>query len=64
MSRQSPDIDLVEMPGVIYPDLRTAQKNAIKSLASFLDEILRDLLARGWLVTIDGQIIPNPERKL
>lgn len=64
MSKKSSKFTLEEMPGSQFSDLQTTQRAAVKALAPHLAGTLRDLLARGWLVNVDGQIIPNPERRL
>ena len=64
MARKSRALTLAEMPGNQYQDLRAAQKNAAHSLASGLAGTVRALLADGWLVSVDGKIMPNPERRL
>jgi hypothetical protein len=64
MARKSKDLSLVEMPGSQFENLRAAQRNATHGLANSLAGTLRALLADGWLISIDGRIIPNPERRL
>jgi hypothetical protein len=64
MPRKSQNLELLEMSGSQYEDLRTAQKQAAQSLSFSLAGTLRALLAKGWLVSVDGVIIPNPERSL
>jgi hypothetical protein len=62
MPRKTPDMKIEVMPGAQYPDLESAQRAALPSLAEDLAETLRRLLAEGWLINSNGRIIPNPER--
>lgn len=64
MASRSSEFTVFELPGSAYPSLQAAQENAVKGLATSLAETLRSLLADGWLIIADGQIVPNPERPL
>ena len=61
MSR-STIIKAQEISGNQYADLASAQRQAIKNTAADFAAIIKRMQADGLLVTIDGQIIPNPER--
>lgn len=63
MPRKTPNITIEEMPGSKFPDLESAQRAALPSLAEAMAETIRRLLAEGWLINDNGRIIPNPERK-
>jgi len=60
--KQSPSYQVENYSGNNYPDLITAQKKALPTLAADLAESMRRLLAEGWLINDNGRIIPNPER--
>jgi len=60
--RKSSPIQVKEISGDHYPDLVTAQANAVKNIAADFAEIIRRLLADGLLIVDNGRIIPNPER--
>jgi hypothetical protein len=62
MPRKTPIITIEEIPGNKYPDLESAQRAALPSLAADMAETIRRLLAEGWLIKDNGRIIPNPER--
>lgn len=62
MPRKTPDMKIETMPGTLHPDLESAQREALPSIAEDLTETLRRLLAEGWLINVNGRIIPNPER--
>lgn len=62
MARPSPQIAVEEMPGNEFASLDEAQRVALDALASHLAQTIRDLLASGRLVQVDGKIIPNPNR--
>lgn len=61
MSR-STIIKAQEISGNQYADLANAQRQAIKNTAADFAAIIKRMQADGLLVTIDGQIVPNPER--
>ncbi len=60
--RNSPTIQVEEIGGDHYPDLVTAQAQAVKNIASDFAEMIRRLLADGLLINDNGRIVPNPER--
>lgn len=62
MARKSPQIQISEIGGDHFPDLETAQRSALDPLAAHLAATIRDLLASGRLVNVNGKIIPNPNR--
>lgn len=43
-------------------DLEAAQRSALDALALDVSQTIRDLLASGRLVQVNGKIIPNPNR--
>ncbi|MCC6569609.1 MAG: hypothetical protein IT315_10265 [Anaerolineales bacterium] len=43
-------------------DLESAQRAALDALALDVSQTIRDLLASGRLVQVNGKIIPNPNR--
>lgn len=43
-------------------DLEAAQRSALDALALDVSQTIRDLLASGRLVKVNGKIIPNPNR--
>ena len=55
-------LQVEEFSGERYPDLGTAQRLALPSLAACLEPIIRELISRGELVVENGRIIPNPEK--
>jgi hypothetical protein len=61
--RKPPALQVEEISGNHYPDLKTAQSAALPQLADNLQSVIRDLLERGVLVNVDGKIIPNPITK-
>ncbi len=62
MARPSPKIAIEEVPGDQYASLDEAQRAALDPLASHFAQAIRDLLASGELVQVNGKIIPNPNR--
>lgn len=58
MPRKSSELSIVEMPGNQYPDLQTAQKEALTATADDLASTIRRLLMTGRLVNVNGKIIP------
>jgi hypothetical protein len=60
MRPKSPPLTLEEHPGDRYPDLETAQRLALPSMARDLANTIRALLEEGFLIIEDGQIKPNP----
>lgn len=58
MPRKSSEFSIVEMPGSQYPDLQTAQKEALTATADDLAATIRRLLMTGRLVNVNGKIIP------
>ena len=63
MTRKSPSLRIEEVPGTQFPDLRTAQRNAVSSLVPGLAGTIQSLISDGLLIVSDGKIIPNTERK-
>ena len=61
--KTAPFLQLELISGDQYPDRDTAQEAALPLIAESLHAVIRDLLARGVLVEIDGKIIPNPTTK-
>lgn len=62
MARKAPQITIHEIPGDHFPDLESAQRAALDPLAAHLANTIRELLASGRLVNVNGKIIPNPNR--
>lgn len=62
MARPSPQITLEEIYSDQVADLEAAQRSALDALALDVSQTIRDLLASGRLVQVDGKIIPNPNR--
>ncbi|HEY9152490.1 MAG TPA: hypothetical protein VIN60_06355 [Anaerolineales bacterium] len=60
--RKSPSCQIEINSGDAYPDLATAQAQALPTVAADLAQSMRRLLAEGWLINDHGRIIPNPER--
>jgi hypothetical protein len=60
MRPKSPPFSLEEHPGDLYPDLETAQRLALPSMARDLAATIRALLEEGVLIIEEGQIKPNP----
>jgi len=58
--KHSPAILVEEIPGDRYPDLETAQRVALPTIAANFQTVIQDLVARGVLVQVDGKLIPNP----
>ena len=59
MARRSPDIEIEELGGNKYPDLTAAQSQARSAIAGDLAAAIRELLAAGVLVQVNGKIIPK-----
>lgn len=55
------NFSLEEIGGDRFPDLESAQAEALPALARDLAITLQDLLTSGILVIKDGYIIPNPD---
>jgi len=62
MTRKSPQIEIQEIPGDQFASLGDAQRAALDPLAEHMAQMLRDLLASGQLVQVNGRIIPNQNR--
>jgi hypothetical protein len=60
--KKAPPLQVEEISGDQFPDLKAAQRAALPGIASDLAETIRRLLAEGWLVNENGRIIPNPEK--
>jgi len=56
-----PPLQVEEIGGDQFPDRDAAQEAAMALLAESLRAVIRDLLARGVLVNVNGKIIPNPD---
>ena len=63
MERQPKPIAVEEHPGDQYADLGTAQRVALRPLASDLAATIRTLLAAGILIIRDGCIVPAGAEK-
>jgi hypothetical protein len=62
MARTSPQITLEEIPGDHFASIDAAQRDALPLLALHMTQTIRDLLASGRLVQVNGKIIPNQNR--
>jgi hypothetical protein len=62
MARQSPNITIEESSGDNYASLEAAQRAAIEGISLHMEQTIRDLLAAGRLIDLNGNIIPNPKR--
>lgn len=62
MARISPQITIEEVYSDQVADLEAAQNAALEALALDVAQTIRDLLASGRLVQVNGKIIPNPNR--
>jgi hypothetical protein len=60
--KKAPALQLEEISGDKFLSLEEAQRAALAGTASDLAETFRRLLADGWLIEREGQVIPNPER--
>jgi hypothetical protein len=60
MRPKTPPFTLEEHPGDRYPDLETAQRLALPSMARDLAATIQALLEEGVLIIEEGQIKPNP----
>lgn len=58
MPRKNAPLQLLEIPGDTFPDLGTAQSQALAATAYDLAATIRRLLAAGSLVNDHGKIIP------
>jgi hypothetical protein len=56
--RKSPALQIEEISGNQYPDLKTAQDAALPQLADSMLAVIRDLLERAVLINDHGKIIP------
>jgi hypothetical protein len=63
MPRKAPEIVIEETPGDEYSSLEAAQQAAIDDVSQHLAQTIRDLLASGQLVNVNGKIILNPTGK-
>lgn len=59
MARKPSQIQISEIGGDQYPCLDAAQSSALDDLSLHLAQTLRDLLASGRLVQVNGKIIPS-----
>jgi hypothetical protein len=59
MARTSPQIEITQIPGDRYAGLHEAHAAAIDDLSLHLAQIVRDLIASGCLVNVNGKIIPT-----
>ena len=62
MARISPQTTIEEFHSDRVADLEAAQRAALDALALDVSQTIRDLLASGRLVQVNGKIIPNPNR--
>lgn len=62
MAKNSARFTLEEVHSDQVADLEAAQRSALDALALDVSQTIRDLLASGRLVQVNGKIIPNPNR--
>jgi hypothetical protein len=62
MARKSKPINIEEIPGEQFPSLAAAQQAAMSDLSLHLAQTVRDLLASGRLVNVNGKITVNTNR--
>lgn len=62
MTRNFARFTLEEIHSDQVADLEAAQRTALDALALDVSQTIRDLLASGRLVQVNGKIIPNPNR--
>ena len=60
--RKSPALQVEEISGDRYADLKSAQEAALPSIADGIAVSMRRMLSEGWLIVENGQIVPNPAR--
>jgi len=58
--KKAPALQLEEISGQQYSDLKVAQRAALSQFSDNLVAVIRDLLERGELVNVNGKIIPRP----
>jgi len=59
--KKTPPLQVEEISGDQYADLKTAQSAALSSLSVSVQVVIRDLLERGVLINDNGKIIPKPQ---
>ena len=59
--KKTPPLQVEEISGDQYADLKSAQGAALSSLSASVQAVIRDLLERGVLVNDNGKIIPKPQ---
>jgi len=62
MTKPSPIFSLEEIPGDHFASIEAAQRSALDDLASDVTNTIRELIAAGQLVQVNGRIIPNANR--
>lgn len=62
MAKNSEPITLEEISGDQVASLDEARRAALDALALDVSQTIRDLLASGRLVKVNGKIIPNQNR--
>lgn len=62
MAKRPARFTLEEIHSDQVADLEAAQRAALDALALDVSQTIRDLLASGRLVQVNGKIIPNPNR--
>lgn len=56
-------ISIEEISGAEFPDLSTAQAAARSALAADLARTIRELLAAGVLLQVNGRIVPKQRKE-
>lgn len=59
--KKTPPLQVEEISGDQYTDLKSAQSAALSSLSASVQAVIRDLLERGVLINDNGKIIPKPQ---
>lgn len=62
MPKKLPPLEVVEISGEQYPDINSAFRAALPSIADDLVVTIRRLVADGYFIVKDGKLIRNPER--
>jgi hypothetical protein len=60
--KKAPVLQVEEISGNQFPDLEAAQRASLPAMSESLQAVIRDLLARGVLVNVNGKITPAPVR--
>jgi len=61
--RKTPPLQIEEISGDKYADLKTAQSAALSPLSANIQSVIRELIERGVLKNDNGKIIPITKEK-